>query len=265
MTRIYNLKTEKLTHVPKKMYKVANLPPQIDLRNEFGPVYNQGTLGSCTANAILSAVHFIDPKFYGSRLFLYWNERSLNGDINTDSGSTISAGVTVISTIGMCSENIWPYDISAYQTKPPDICFTKAKLHMATQYEHIDATQDSIKSCLASGFPIVVGITVYQSFETENVTNTGIVPMPTSGEKILGGHAVVICGYDDNKQWWIMRNSWGSLWGHNGYFYLPYAYLTDNNLASDLWNITKVIDNESSQPEPTPDPSGKSSCSCTIL
>jgi C1A family cysteine protease len=98
-----------------------------------------------------------------------------------------------------------------------------------------------MKGCLASGFPFVVGILVYDSFEGLTVAKTGYVPMPnTKTEQILGGHAVICVGYNDSKSVWIMKNSWGSSWGDNGYFYLPYNYLLNSKLAGDMWTIKKV-------------------------
>ena len=96
-----------------------------------------------------------------------------------------------------------------------------------------------MKTSLVNGFPFVVGISIYSSFESYNVYATGIIPMPSKYDKLLGGHTVLCCGYDDSKQVWIMRNSWGVNWGDNGYFYLPYLYLLDSSLSTDLWNIIK--------------------------
>ena len=98
----------------------------------------------------------------------------------------------------------------------------------------------SMKNSLINNDPFVVGIAIYESFETYKVFKTGMVPMPTSTEKLLGGHAVVCVGFDDIKQVWIMRNSWGINWGDRGYFYLPYLYLLDSHLSTDLWIIKKI-------------------------
>lgn len=238
----YNLKTERLHHIPKKNYKLPMLPTSVDLRNKFGPVYDQGTLSSCTANALMGVFHYDDPDshFYGSRLFLYYNERKADGDLSDDAGSTISQGVNVLHKYGVCSEISWPYDVKKFNSLPPSLTYKEALLHKAIIYEHIEQNTPSIKGCLASGFPIALGIQLYESFESTNVAKNGIVPIPLPSERCLGGHAVVCCGYDDTKKWWIMRNSWGSSWGDRGYFYLPYTYLTDDNLCSDLWKITKV-------------------------
>jgi C1A family cysteine protease len=94
-----------------------------------------------------------------------------------------------------------------------------------------------MRSCLAEGFPFVFGFTVYASFESAKVANTGVVPMPVLAEKVLGGHAVLAVGYNDKQKRFLVRNSWGTGWGMSGYFTIPYAYLTDSNLADDMWTI----------------------------
>ena len=97
-----------------------------------------------------------------------------------------------------------------------------------------------MKGCLASGYPFVLGFTVYQSFESDTVAQTGHAPMPGPNEQTIGGHAVLAVGYDDSQNWFIIRNSWGTGWGMQGYFTLPYDYLTNDNLADDFWTIRLV-------------------------
>ena len=97
-----------------------------------------------------------------------------------------------------------------------------------------------MKAALINGTPFVVGILVYSSFETPEVAKTGIVPLPKDTDQLLGGHAVVCVGFDDNKQQFIMRNSWGTAWGDHGHFYLPYSYLSSSTVTSDLWCLTKI-------------------------
>ena len=84
------------------------------------------------------------------------------------------------------------------------------------------------------------GFTVYESFESDAVAQTGNMPMPNSAEQVIGGHAVLAVGYDNEDRVFIVRNSWGEGWGDAGYFYMPYAYLLDDNLADDLWTIRVV-------------------------
>lgn len=241
---VYPIKKEFLTHVAKKRHILkagTDLPNKVDLRSGAPPIFDQGSLGSCTANAILGAYEYSDKAFNGSRLFLYYNERVADGDSQVDAGSTISQGISVFEKLGCCEEKSWPYDVKKFADKPSEHCYTEALQHKVLQATPIDPT--TLKECLANGFPVMVGIQVYQSFESDTVASTGIVPMPTDGEQLLGGHAVCVYGFDDENQRWIMRNSWGVGWGDLGYFYLPYDYLKESNLASDFWEITKVEQN----------------------
>jgi C1A family cysteine protease len=222
------------------------LPVSVDLRPVCPPVYDQGQLGSCTANAIAGAIEFDQIKqqlariFVPSRLFIYYNERAMEGTVNSDSGAMIRDGVKSVATQGGCSESEWPYIISQFTVKPPQKCYQDALAHKVTLYQRITPTLSQLKGCLASGYPFVFGFTVYESFESDTVAQTGIVPMPRYGEQVLGGHAVVAVGYNDTQQWFIVRNSWSDQWGDKGYCYMPYAYLTNSQLASDFWTIQSV-------------------------
>ena len=224
-----------------------NLPKSVDLRGSCPPVYNQGKLGSCTANALAAAYQFDEMKQGGqdmepSRLFIYYNERAEQGTINEDSGATLTVGINVLNTIGTCSETSWPYNVENFTEKPSDACFTEALNHKSIDAQKVIQDENQLKQCLVNGYPVVFGFTVYASFESADVEKTGIVPMPKDGEKVLGGHAVVCVGYDSDKNWFICRNSWGPTWGDNGYFYLPNDYILDPNQANDFWTITKTQD-----------------------
>ena len=216
--------------------KTTTFLPMVDLRNKFPPCYNQGNLGSCTANAIVGSYQYLNPSFMGSRLFQYYNERQIEGSVSTDSGATVSDSISAVKNYGLCRESEWNYNIQLFATKPPQPCYTNALSHRVKSAFSVEQTIRSMKGHLASGYPFIVGIAVYSSFESQQVANTGIVPMPTSNDLFLGGHCVVVCGY--NQLYWIVRNSWGTNWGVNGYFYLPIAYLLNPNLCSDNWCIT---------------------------
>ena len=225
---------------------MAALPPKMDLRLECPKtVYDQGQLGSCTANAIAGALEFDRikqslPDFIPSRLFIYYNERVMENTVGTDSGAQIRDGIKSVGSIGAPPETDWPYNIAEFAVKPPAKAFTDAPLDKAVQYQSVPQVLAQMKGCLASGYPFVYGFTVYESFESQQVASTGIVPMPASSEKVLGGHAVLAVGYDDSSQRFIVRNSWGPEWGMSGYFTVPYAYLTDSNLSDDFWTIRLV-------------------------
>ena len=183
-------------------------------------------------------------KFTPSRLFIYYNEREIEGNINTDSGAEIRDGIKTISKIGVCPETLWPYDITQFTVKPKYECYEMAKHHRSIQYKRVLPTLEQLKSGLSNGFPIVFGFIVYESFESEETAKTGIVKMPEQSEKVLGGHAVTLVGYDDTKGTFKVRNSWSAKWGDKGYCYFPYDYITDSNLCSDFWTVQKINDDE---------------------
>ncbi len=222
------------------------LPSSVDLRSVCPPVYDQGQLGSCTANAIAAALEFdqikqnLTPIFVPSRLFIYYNERSMEGTVNSDSGAQIRDGIKTVSSQGACSESEWSYDITKFAVQPPPNCYSDAPQNRAINYQRLSHNLQLMRGCLASGYPFVFGMTVYESFESQAVAQSGQVPMPAPKEQTVGGHAVLAVGYDDTKQVFLVRNSWGSAWGMQGYFTLPYAYLSATNLTNDMWTIRTV-------------------------
>jgi C1A family cysteine protease len=226
---------------PKKM------PSKVDLRRSCSPVENQGQLGSCTANALVGNLEFLHKKAGKavsdlSRLFIYYNERAMEGTINEDAGAMIRDGVKSLVKTGVCSEKRWPYKISKFKQKPAAACFTEAANHQVASYHRvIGLTQ--MKRCLAEGYPFVFGFSVYEGFESDVVAKTGQLNLPTPQEKQVGGHAVCAVGFDDSIEQVIVRNSWGADWGLRGYFKMPYDYISASDLADDFWTI-RAFENE---------------------
>jgi C1A family cysteine protease len=223
--------------------KIAPLPSSVDLRPLCPPIEDQGELGSCTANALVGALEFLElkeqiPYINLSRLFIYYNERVLNRTVNSDSGASLREGIKTLSKQGVCDELLWAYIITKFESKPSPDCYAQARHHKISSYYRLTLLND-MKQCLASGYPFVFGFTVYDSFESPQVAHTGIVNMPQPSENVLGGHAVVAVGYDDTTQRFIVRNSWGSGWGMQGYFTIPYGYLANSNLSDDFWTIRR--------------------------
>lgn len=221
------------------------LPVRVDLRSQCPAVYDQGQLGSCTANAIAGAIEFDRLKqklsdFTPSRLFIYFNERVMEHTVDSDSGAQIRDGIKSVNKQGDCPETEWPYVVARFKTRPTPKCYADALNYRVVLYQRVTQTLSQLRGCLASGCPFVFGFTVYESFESVSVARTGHALLPKAGEPAIGGHAVVGVGYDDAKQWFIVRNSWGDRWGMKGYFTLPYAYVTDDDLASDFWTIRVV-------------------------
>ncbi|HTY62531.1 MAG TPA: C1 family peptidase [Acidobacteriota bacterium] len=217
------------------------LPRDVDLRAHCSPMENQGRLGSCTANALVGMLEYLEvvhgiPFVDLSRLFVYYNERVIEHSVNEDSGAMLRDGIKTLVKQGVCLEKNWPYKIAKFADKPPAPCYREALNYQALSYQRI-LTVNEMRACLAEGFPFVFGFAVYESFESEEVARTGIVPMPTSTERQLGGHAVLAVGYCDANQRFIVRNSWGKDWGLQGYFMMPYAYLADRYLSDDFWTV----------------------------
>ena len=222
--------------------KISRLPDQVDLRSTCSPVENQGSLGSCTANALAGALEFLELQKAAifvdlSRLFIYYNERVIEGTVKEDSGAFLRDGIKSLAKQGVCPEAEWPYQISSFKKKPTAKCYKDAKKHQITSYHRI-STIDEMRTCLADGFPFVFGFTVYEAFESAAVAKTGVLNMPRPDERVVGGHAVMAVGYENRAKRFILRNSWDTDWGMKGYFTMPYDYLDPaGNLADDFWTI----------------------------
>src|SRR5439155_15153646 len=185
---------------PPHVGAVNKLPTKVDTRSKCPAVYGQAQLGSCTANAIAAAYEFDQlaekqPDFMPSRLFIYFNERTMEGTVDTDSGAMIRDGIKTVAKVGVCPEDEWPYDIARFKDEPPANCYRDAAKHQAIVYRSVLQSLHQLQGCLASGTPVVFGFSVYESFESGAVAKTGVVPMPSRNEKQLGGHAVVAVGY----------------------------------------------------------------------
>lgn len=222
------------------------LPPRVDLRDQCPPIYDQGQLGSCTAQAIAAVLQFDQVKqgqtdvFTPARLFIYYNERVVLGTVDEDSGAMLRDGIKSVAKQGAPHETLWPHVIARFRLKPSAAAYRDGELHEAIRYERLVAVVDQLKGCLAAGFPFVFGFSVYESFESTAVARTGTVPMPRTGESLLGGHAVVAVGYDEPRRVFFIRNSWGAAWGRQGYGTMPYEYLLDGGLSDDFWTIKMI-------------------------
>lgn len=221
------------------------LPPKVDLREGCPEVYNQGSLGSCTANAIGAMYEFVQKKevqtsFMPSRLFIYYNEREIEGTVAMDAGAHLRDGMKSVAKTGVCTEKLYPYIISLFAKKPAKKCYDEASGNKVIGYKRITQTLNQLKTCLAEGYPFVFGFTVFEGFDSKETSRTGQVNMPGKGEKALGGHAVTCVGYDDEKQAFLIRNSWGKNWGVGGHCWMPYAYVTSAYFSADFWTIRQT-------------------------
>ena len=204
------------------------------------PIDDQLSLGSCSADAIVAAMEFKYSGFIGSRLFLYYNERLLTHTVNSDSGSSVENGIHAATTYGVCEESFYPYHVNLFTVEPSKEAYENGLLYRIQGTKKLDRDMNAFKNCLVDGLPFVASIIIYSSFEAHKLPVSGILTLPRGTEDNLGGHAVLICGYDDTLQCWILRNSWGPKWCKKGYCYLPYVYLMDSTLATEFWAVTEV-------------------------
>jgi len=215
--------------VPK--YKVQlplALPPQVSLLSNLGPVKDQGQLGACTAFAATGYLEYLYRTFKRSQpvfspLFLYYQEREYDGDLGQgDTGSFGSTAFWVLNKTGVCLESSDPYEPAQFETAPTTDQLTEAAKYRVGAM-HTVSTVDDIRSCLATSYPVLIGVSIYESFEDGDWGSNHVMPTPTGS--LLGGHELYIFGYDDNAKRFAVRNSWGASWGDNGNFYADYATL----------------------------------------
>jgi C1A family cysteine protease len=239
ITRRNNPVHLKLTPTPK-----VTLPKKFSLRSEMGAVWTQGDLGSCTAFASTKVYQYHCPNFQPSQLFQYQQELIMDGNPYVDNGSTIETAYASLRKNGVCSISTWPYDPSKFTTPPTTRAINEALLNRDLSDGIVPQNLNDIKTCLADPAhknPISFGVLLFKSFENESVIKTGIVPMPNiKTEELLGGHAIDIVGYDDEKQMFETMNSWGPTVGDNGFFLFPYSYILNSRLTSDFHTMYKT-------------------------
>lgn len=221
---------------------------EVDPRGDMPAPYDQGALGSCTANAVGAAIEYenrLDGKDFGtpSRLFIYYGEREIEGSLSQgDTGAFGRDGFKFAHKVGVPPETDWPYDVAKYQEKPPAEAYADAAKHKIGDYRAVGRSLTRFKAVLSNKQTIAFGFTVFESFESPQVADTGIMPTPAQGEKVLGGHEVLLVGYlKDEPNYGLVRNSWGADWGLGGYFLMPWSILLDTNLSSDFRTIRRPM------------------------
>ena len=240
-------------NLDERILKAHQLPKTIAPLTTPIAAYNQGELGSCTGNGVARVLEYQEYKqgegsATPSRLFIYYNERVIEGTVSQDAGAQIRDGIKVIASQGAPPETLWPYsdqNPGPFQQKPPASVYETAKEHEAIRYQAVTFGAGApFRTAIASGLPVVFGFSVPASFEDGSWDPaTQVLPLPGPDEQFIGGHCVVADGYDFSCRdfpgpfWWC-ANSWGADWGDNGWFRMSHSYFTA--LASDFWVISKV-------------------------
>ena len=229
-------------------FKRLNLPvpDKVDWSILIPPAYDQLDMNSCLENAIAGAIQFLqsvqkEPLVMPSRLFMYYNVRVMENTVDSDAGGEMMDGIKSVNRQGVCPEADWPYDDYRLFFPPTPTCYSDASKTLLLKYQSVDNTVlETVLEALAY-CPVLAGFSVYDSFESDAVAKTGMVPMPDlNTESVQGGHAVLIVGYDQATKLFKVRNSWSPQWGKDGYCFMPYAYLTDPDLAADFWICQKI-------------------------
>lgn len=265
--RDYTERHPKIAEITRKLPLKARedpLPDKMDLREWFTPVEDQGNLGSCTANAAAGVIEYFEARSFGeyeeaSRLFIYKTTRNLM-QTTGDSGAWLRTAMGAVAMCGVPQERYWSYTDKDpdFDLEPPAFVYSIAKKYQALRYFCHDPvtssadpalTLESVKKYIAAGIPAMFGFYGFSSFNWSD--GPGHIPFPCKGEIPQWGHAVVAAGYDDNKTIvnlkcgaattgaLLIRNSWGTGWGDQGYGWLPYAYVL-NRLASDFWSLLSL-------------------------
>lgn len=224
--------------------RVKPLPEKASLRQDWPGILDQGNLGSCVWNAVSYAFLWClarqsDVIFQPSRLFGYYNTRKMEGTVGEDAGCMIRDAFKTLRRDGVCDEKRWPYKIENFATKPPKRRYEEALDSQSLAYNRVSIDPLDIMSAICEGFPVVIGLALYESFESEKVAKTGQVPMPKRNERMVGGHAVTVIGFDRRAQRFELANSWGNGWGDNGFFTIPFGYVSED-LAADAWVLRLV-------------------------
>jgi C1A family cysteine protease len=211
------------------------------------PILDQGSLGTCGPCQLSNALRYCSSKMRDamndqpSRLFIYFFARMLDGTpVAQDDGITIKNGLQAIKRFGAPSESLWPYTATKFATQPSKDAFTAAKSSATKAFEYYSVKQDIeyIKQAILAGFPVVLGIAVYSALDSVTAMQTGIVTMPNKQTEVSrGGHCVSLWGWDDTTQMFLMMNTFGGGVGDQGWFTIPYAYITDPDLAFDMYTI----------------------------
>jgi C1A family cysteine protease len=240
-----NIKVRRLNVLPYNkdsrdhVYKVKNtqVSDVVDLREYDSNIEDQGNIGSCVSSSLCNAYEIMVKKLYPntfkelSRLFVYYHSRLFDDSLEDDLGSYIRDGLKSLKNYGVCSEELWPYNLNNFDMQPPPECYLNASKRTITEYQLL-LNNEEIVEVLSNNVPVTISIEIFQDFNNVNKDNN-VVKIPNSFDYSLGYHAVLLLGYNLNTRQFLMKNSWGSSWGDNGYAYIPFQYVS--TFSKERW------------------------------
>lgn len=226
--------------------RTTRMPSEVDLRSCIPPVMNQGPIGSCTGHGVTGAFRYLRIKAGKSdiplsRLQNYYDAREIEDCTSSDAGAEIRDNIKAAAKLGIAREELWPYEIHRFAERPPPVVYENALNYQAIEFQRVPVNTAAIKQVLADGFPVVIGVSLYDSFEGLEVERTGVVPMPDLDvEGLAGGHCMLVVGFGQLEGYFTVRNSWGADWGASGDCYMPYSYLGSISYGSDYWVVREA-------------------------
>ncbi len=240
LTLVKSPRDERDWHYGSIVAAQEKLPARMSMREQSGPIRAQGEAGFCHSFAGTALKNLQETQEWGAREFdfsplaLARAVKARDGIVHTE-GSTLLDVCKALCEEGVFDEAFYPYD--QYQAGsllfPPMQTEDLPNLprYFCKNYARLDTLED-LKQALARRKPVLLGITCGEGIRKPE---GGCVGLPF-GEFIIGGHGVLVIGYDDEKEATIKgrhyrgflecQNSWGEQYGEGGYFWLPYAYLT---------------------------------------
>lgn len=231
-------KTKALLYSPAK--HILPLPSYVDLQPKCPFIYDQEDLRKCAGNTSSGLTQYLMRKheyvdWMPSQLALYYWNRMQKGNTSENNDDSLQDAMNSLIKFGVPHESLWKYEPKNFTIKPEKAVWSDGYWHSVKIGLSVEQNIETIKSCVAEGSPIIFGMMVYSYFESPEMKKNGILKMPTSNDKILGGHAVMAVGYDDHTKMIKIRNSWGGKWGKNGYFFMPYDYILNPYYCDDFW------------------------------
>lgn len=229
-----------------ELWEQAPVPAKAYVGHKLPVVADQGSMGTCVPCALVAATSSLlydsnnefgkdETSLYEpfSRLFLYYEGRRLEGDTDVDSGMSVRNGLKALRNHGVCPEGAWPYLERRWAWKPDRRAYELAKYRKIRGYWRLRSLGE-VRACLSSGHPVVAGLTLYGS-SWKSAEDVGTMGLPELSEGPIGGHAVLIVGYDDSKGTVTCRNSMGMDWGKVGHFEMEYACFETEGIVRDMW------------------------------